>query len=83
MLSSLQEQFEIQETVFKHKKKLFYCEGGQTLAAYRCCTVSTLGDIQNLTGQSPEQPCRAYFDQQGWTRCSREVLSNLSDSVML
>lgn len=82
MPPSLQAQIEIQETLFKHKKNLVYCKGGQTMAAHRGCRVSILGDIQNLTGHSPERPCWPYFDQQDWTRCSQEVLSNLSDSVM-
>lgn len=49
--------FEIQEIQFKHKKKLFYHEGGQTLAqvAQRGCGITILGDIQNSTGQGPEQ----------------------------
>jgi len=36
----------------------FYCEGGQTLdqVAQRWCTISILGDIQNLAGHNPRQP---------------------------
>jgi len=46
---------------FKYNKKLPYSEGGQTLAqfAQRSCGVSILGDIQNSTGHSPEQPVLA------------------------
>ncbi|XP_025945258.1 2-oxoisovalerate dehydrogenase subunit beta, mitochondrial isoform X3 [Apteryx rowi] len=42
----------------KHKKKLIYCEGCQTLeqVAQRACEVSILGDIQNQCGESPGQP---------------------------
>jgi len=49
--------FETQEIQFKHKKKLFYQKGGQTLGqvAQRGCDITILGDIQNATGQGPER----------------------------
>lgn len=47
---------EIQETPFKHKKILFYCQHDKTLEqpAQRCFGVSSPGDTQNTTGQSSE-----------------------------
>ena len=43
------------------KKKHFYCEAGQTSGqvAQRRCGVFVLGDIQNLTGHSLEQPANS------------------------
>ncbi|KAK4830129.1 hypothetical protein QYF61_008556 [Mycteria americana] len=40
------------------KKKLYYCEGGQTLelAAQRGCGLSILGNMQDLAGRGFEQP---------------------------
>lgn len=37
--------------LFKHKKKLFYCDSGQTMAqvTVSSCGVSILMDIKNLT----------------------------------
>lgn len=42
--------------------RLFYCECGQTLkrVAQRCCKISILDNMQNLTGNSPGQ--RALAD---------------------
>lgn len=49
-------QLEIQEILLKYK--LFYCEGGQTLAqvARRGSGVSVLGDTENPPGNGPGQP---------------------------
>ncbi|KAK4832344.1 hypothetical protein QYF61_021873 [Mycteria americana] len=54
-------QTKTQEIPFKHMKKLFYHEGGETLqkVAQRGCGVSILEDIQNWTKHSPEQPALA------------------------
>jgi len=51
-------QTETQEIPFKHKKKLFYSEGGQTPkeVAQRIRRVSIFGDIQNPPGHASEQP---------------------------
>lgn len=40
------------------RRDFFYCVGAQTLehVAHRCCGVSTLGDVQNLTGHGPGPP---------------------------
>lgn len=42
----------------EHKKTLFSCESGQTLAqvAEGGCGVTISGDTQNLTGRGPWQP---------------------------
>lgn len=47
----------MQEIPLKHEKTFFYCEGSQTLqqVAQRACGVSVLGDIENVTGHSPDQ----------------------------
>lgn len=54
-------QTEIKGISFKHQKKLLYSEGGQTLeqTAHRCCGVSILGNILDLTIHCPEQPALA------------------------
>ena len=62
-------QTEIQEIPFKNKKKLFYCGVDWRLewAAQRGWGISILGDIQNLTGHSLEQPALvAYFSEFNW-----------------
>jgi len=53
---------EIQEILFKLKKKLFPCEGSQTLeqVAQKGCEVSILGDTPNSTGHSPQQPALVH-----------------------
>lgn len=47
--------------VFHSNVVLFYGVGGCPVAqvAQRCCGFSIIGDIQNLTGQSPESPALA------------------------
>jgi len=55
-------QTEGQETPFKHKRKHFYCENGQTLAqaAQRGWGVFMLGDTQNPAEHTTEQVALAY-----------------------
>jgi len=49
-------------TVVRFKSKLFYSEGAQLLeeVAHTGCGVSTSEDVQNWTGQSPEQPALVH-----------------------
>lgn len=51
---------ETQEILFKHKRKLFNREGGQTLqqVTQRGCRVSIIEDAQIPNGQGPEQPAQ-------------------------
>lgn len=46
------------EFLLKHKKKLFYCKGDLTveLVVQSSYGVSSLGDTENWTGHSSEQP---------------------------
>lgn len=49
-------KIEIQEIPFKHKKKLSYCEDGQTLEQVTQRWHRVSSHTQNMTGHDPEQP---------------------------
>ena len=79
-------QIGIQEMMFKCKKNAFYCKDGQALAqvAQRGCGISVLGDTQNPTGCSAEQPALGDPALAGcWTRQSPEAPSYLNRSVIV
>lgn len=82
-----QEQTEIQEVLFKCKKKYFCCEDGQILkqVVWRCCGFSVFGDIQNSAGHDLEHP--VVVDPDSSTRLELDYLQRslqcqlFSDSV--
>lgn len=67
---------------FKHKRKLFYCKGSQTLeeVAQRGGRVSLLGYTQNPTGHGPKQPAVAEPVLRGVVQW---MISKLNYSVIL
>jgi len=73
---------QLQEIPFKQKKKLFYCDSGQTLeqVTQRGCEASTFGVTQTPTRHSPEKPALVdpALSREGWTREIPAVLSNLN-----
>lgn len=58
LFSKGQEASDTWEISTWYKEKLFQCKGGWTveLRAHGGCRISSLGNIQNLTGHSPEHP---------------------------
>ncbi|KAK4832193.1 hypothetical protein QYF61_020973 [Mycteria americana] len=68
------------------EKKLFYGEGGQTLAqvAWRACRVSILRDTQNAAGHGSEQPAAAAPAlSRGWAGRSAEMPCCLNYSLLI
>lgn len=79
-------QIKIEEIPFKNKERHFYTTGHQTLAqfAQTSCGLSFPGDIKILPGHSSDKP--AVDDPAfswDWTRWIPEVLSDLSQLVIL
>ena len=58
LLEQALRSFKEQRKHSKHQETLFHCKGDQALAqvAERGCGISTLGDIQKLSGHSAGQP---------------------------